>query len=851
MPPFKGVRSTSEGGDELTLGQRTGARAAVIERGEEASGRPREGRAGVQGHVAVAVAGECVSARHRRHRSTRPAEREGWHFRSPGLFPLLLQCYLRKLPRGELEGGMNRIIAAPFLPLVCHLVICLGAHAAGTEGQQPTASPESGPRNENGLGEEITVLGPARLPESRTAADGLTVQVIDAREIRASGARTFQEALQRIPGVHLADEQGNPRQEDLSLRGFSASPVTGLPQGISVFVDGVRVNEPAAEEVAFELIPLADIERIEIVRGPNAIFGRNTLGGAIHILTRRGGREPEASVQIEGGSWEYQEIRGLVSGPLGPLSGYLSLSEFSDQGWRVRGAGNGVRAFGKLGIGQEGASATLSYQFQVDRLQQPGSLPQTTLGTDRRENYTPGDFFDPALHFVTLNGRARLPSGLSVSASTASSARSTRSSSTPAGSARTRACSTVPSAPAGRCSSITARAGALQNRLSAGAEVMRSSVRLRVHEEANPRFTTSEAGEPLPRLTSDLYDRQWATGAFVQEQARITDGPLTGLSATAALRFDRIAHQIADTSPDAPGNATGNAIFSAWIPAAGLSWAFAPHWLVSTSWTAGFRAPAFLELTCADPAAPCVGLQAGLAPDPTLTSLRPVRSRSLEAGVSGSPFGGLTATLTAFRADLRDDIYSVVAPGTTRVYFQNVGETRRTGLELALRLERGAFDVEAGYAYTRATFRGNFVLATPRTPDGTETVRPGAQLPLTPKHHLRVEARAQALQWLTLSAGFDYVGSQYFRGDEANVAPKLAPYLILRTGAEARWRAWTATLRAANVLDSRYETFGAFAPDGRAPGRPIEPFLTPGAPIRVVLGLRWDLERNGNGRAPQ
>src|SRR3989440_227447 len=613
---------------------------------------------------------------------------------------------------------MNRIIPAPFVPLICQLVIGLGAHAAGTE-QQPTSpvpAPESGPRNENGLVEEITVLGPARLLESRTSADGLTVQVIDAREIRASGARTFQEALHRIPGIHLADEQGNIRQEDLSLRGFSASPVTGVRQGISVFVDGVRVNEPAAEEVSFELIPLADIERIEIIRGPNAIFGRNTLGGAIHILTRRGGREPEASVQIEGGSWEYQEIRGLVAGPLGPLNGYLSLSEFSDQGWRIRGAGNGVRAFGKVGLGQEGASATLSYQFQVDRLQQPGSLPQTTLSTDRRENYTPGDFFDPALHFVTLNGRARLPSGLSLG--------------------------------------------------------------------GNGFFPPVDAGQ---------FNASW-----------ISAGTRPFNPTPPARRAPPPDHPM---RPDAPGNATGNAIFSAWIPAAGVSWAIAPHWLVSTSWTAGFRAPAFLELTCADPAAPCIGLQAGLAPDPTLTSLRPVRSRSLEAGVSGSPFGGLTATLTAFRADLRDDIYSVVAPGTTQVYFQNVGETRRTGLEMALRLERGAFDVEAGYAYTRATFRGNFMLATPRTPDGPEAVRPAAPLPLTPNHHLRLEARAQALQWLMLSAGFDYVGSQYFRGDEANVAPKVAPHLILRTGAEARWRAWTATLRAANVLDSRYETF--------------------------------------------
>jgi iron complex outermembrane receptor protein len=740
---------------------------------------------------------------------------------------------------------MNRTFAARLLPLVYQLAISWDAHAAAPEEQQPTAA-----RSENGLGEEITVVGPARLPESRISADGLTVQVIDAREIRASGARTFQEALQRIPGVHLADEQGNVRQEDLSLRGFSASPVTGLPQGISVFVDGVRVNEPDAEEVAFELIPLADIERIEIVRGPNAIFGRNTLGGAIHIITRRGGREPEASVQVEGGSWEYQEVRGLVSGPLGPINGYLSLSEFSDQGWRAHGAGNGVRAFGKLAAAAEGVTATLSYQFQVDRLQQPGSLPQPTLSTDRRQNYTPGDFFEPTLHFVTFNGRARVATGLSAAVNGFFRSVDAEQFNASWISPDTRLFNRTVSAGGAVQLDHYIRAGALHNRLTAGAEAMRSAVRLRIHQEANSQFTTSENGDPLPRLTSDLYDRQWSFGAFAQEQARIIDGPFAGLTATAALRFDRIGHQIVDTSPDEPGNASGSPSFSAWIPAAGVSWAFASHWLVSASWTAGFRAPAFLELTCADPAAPCVGLQAGLGPDPTLSSLRPVRSRSVEAGVSGSPLDGFTATLTGFRADLRDDIYSVVAPGTTLVYFQNIGETRRVGLELALRLERGAFDVEAGYAYTRATFRGNFVLATPRTPDGTETVRPGAQLPLTPNHHLRLEGRARALPWLTLSAGFDYVGSQYFRGDEANVAPKVAPYLIFRTGAEAGWRAWTATARVVNVLDARYETFGAFAPDGRAPGRPIEPFLTPGAPIRVVVGLRWDLERKDAG-APQ
>ena len=198
----------------------------------------------------------------------------------------------------------------------------------------------------------VRVLAPARLPGEPLPLGDIpaSVQILSGEELRGTGAATLQDALVRLPGGTLTDEQGNRVQPSLTFRGFQASPVTGVPQGISVFVDGVRVNEPAAEEVAFELIPLADIDRIEIVRGPDAIFGRNTLGGAIHILTRRGGREPEASVQIEGGSWEYQEARGVISGPLGPLSGYLSLSEFSDQGWRVRGAGNGVRAFGKLGI---------------------------------------------------------------------------------------------------------------------------------------------------------------------------------------------------------------------------------------------------------------------------------------------------------------------------------------------------------------------------------------------------------------------------------------------------------------------------------------------------------------------
>jgi iron complex outermembrane recepter protein len=732
-----------------------------------------------------------------------------------------------------------------FALTVLGAVLC-STGSARADAPLPGPLPASGdeePERAGTAAYEATVRAPVRLADAWASGDGPTVQVIGSGELKASGARTLQEALQRLPGIHLSDEQGNSFQTDLSTRGFTVSPVTGLPQGLSVFLDGVRLNEPAVEEVNFDLVPLADVERIEIIHGVNAVFGRNTLGGAIHIITRRGGAKADAETEIEGGSSLYQEVRARAAGPLGPLDGYLSLGQGYERGWRTDGAARSLRAFGKLGARREDLDAALSYQFQSDRLGQAGSLPLSLLRADRTQNYTPGDFFRPELHLVTLNARGRLAPGLSLAVNAFFRALDSQQFNASFVSADTRLFDRTRTVGGTVQLDQRLRLGPLRNRLTAGADVARSTVDVRVREEANGRVDTTDGGLPLPRLTSDVSDGQLGIGIFLQDHVGVVAGPLAGLGATAALRFDRISHDVVDASPDDPGKATGNMVFSRLVPMAGVSWAFAPRWLASASYGQGFRAPAFLELTCADPAAPCIGLQAGVAPDTSLTALRPVRSRSLEAGVSGSPLDGVTATLDLFRIDLRDDIFALTAPGSTRVVFQNVGDTRRQGLELSLRGERGVVEVQGSYAYTRATFESDVVLATPRTASGDETVRRGAQLPLVPNHRLDLECRVHARRWITVSAGLSLVGSQYFRGDEANVAEKLAPYLVLRAGAEARWRSWTASLRVANLLDNRYETFGTFAPNGRIPGQPIEPFLTPGAPLRVVAGLRWELDR--------
>jgi outer membrane receptor protein involved in Fe transport len=689
--------------------------------------------------------------------------------------------------------------------------------------------------------EELTIEAPSRLGGGAARTDGLTVQVMGREELEAGGARTLQEALQQLPGVHLNDEQGNGYQQDLAMRGFTVSSVTGLSQGISVFLDGVRLNEPAAEEVNFDLIPLAEVERVEIIRGPSSVFGRNTLGGAINIVTRRGGDHLESEVELEWASWSQREAHARVAGPVGPLDGYLAVGAFEGAGWRVDGGGQGVQGFGKLGLKRDGTDLSLSAQAQQDRLRQPGSLPQSLLEQDRHANYTPGDFFQPTLLLLTANGTQRLASGLSLSANGFLRAMDAEQFNSSYLSPDTRLFNRTRSL--GMAAQLEHRAalGPLQNRLTLGGEATDNQVRVRVHEEVNPQYPTAPDGAPLPRLLAELADAQQALGAFLQDGLRFADGPLSGLGLTASLRYDRVGHDIRDTSPVNPGGATGTANYQSWTPAVGLAWAVAPQWLATASWSGGFRAPAFLELTCADASAPCVGLQAGVAPDATLTQLRAVRSQAVEAGLQGSPVAGLITSLALFRVDLTNDIYAVTPQGSTSVYFQNVGSTRRQGLEATLRLTRRVLDLDAGYTLTVATFQSQVELATARTPSGTQTVPRGAELPLTPRQRFDLGARVRPWPWLTLEAGVRYVGSQYYRGDEANQAARLPASLVTRAGVVAQWGEWSASLRVQNLLDHRYETFGTFAPDGKAPGQPVVPFLTPGTPLRVIAGLRWEL----------
>ena len=110
------------------------------------------------------------------------------------------------------------------------------------------------------------------------------VQTIKAKDLEKQKSLSIADHInQNLTGVSVNDTQNNPYQPDVSFRGYAASPLLGTPQGLSIFVDGVRVNEPFGDVVNWDLIPTNSINSISLIPGSNPLFGLNTLGGALYV----------------------------------------------------------------------------------------------------------------------------------------------------------------------------------------------------------------------------------------------------------------------------------------------------------------------------------------------------------------------------------------------------------------------------------------------------------------------------------------------------------------------------------------------------------------------------------------
>jgi outer membrane receptor protein involved in Fe transport len=205
----------------------------------------------------------------------------------------------------------------------------------------------------------VTPLPGLDLPQDRIAAP---VQSATSSQIERSGALSIADFMNRRFGsVHVNEIQGNPFQPDVSFRGYTASPLLGTPQGLSVYVDGVRLNQPFGDIVSWDLLPRSAIASIALMPGSNPLFGLNTLGGALAVRTKDGWSHPGTSLQLTTGSHAraQAELESGGSNALG-LAWYGTANVFRDSGWRDDSPSRLGQVFAKLGWRSGATQATLT-----------------------------------------------------------------------------------------------------------------------------------------------------------------------------------------------------------------------------------------------------------------------------------------------------------------------------------------------------------------------------------------------------------------------------------------------------------------------------------------------------------
>ena len=182
----------------------------------------------------------------------------------------------------------------------------------------------------------IDVVGTTPLPGLGTPLANVpaNVQVFGARGIERQRPITLPDFLERnAAATSINSAQGNPFQPDVLYRGFVASPLLGLPQGLSVFQDGVRINEPFGEIVNWDLVPQSAIASVQVVPGSGALFGPNTLGGALAIYTKSGSQFPGGALQAYGGSFGRAAMELEHGGSAGSWDWFATAHALHDEGW--------------------------------------------------------------------------------------------------------------------------------------------------------------------------------------------------------------------------------------------------------------------------------------------------------------------------------------------------------------------------------------------------------------------------------------------------------------------------------------------------------------------------------------
>jgi len=312
------------------------------------------------------------------------------------------------------------------------------------------------------------------------------------------------------------------------------------------------------------------------------------------------------------------------------------------------------------------------------------------------------------------------------------------------------------------------------------------------------------SGSPISIGPVDLRATNQYTGLYALDTFDVTKA----FSLTAGGRFNvaniRLEDQIGTSL-------NGSDTYTRFNPIIGGTYKITSELTAYAGYSEANRAPTPLELGCADPAHPCI-IAAFLVSDPPL---KQVVSRTVEAGLRGSKdlnIGTLGWKLGGFRAKNTDDILAIPSPVVQGFgYFQNVGSTRRQGIEAEVNLKSSTLQLYASYALVDARFLDALQVGSNSPFGDAGQILPGNRIPAIPRNRIKAGLDYAITEAFKVGGDALYVSSQYFVGDESNQAPRLPGYAVfnLHTSYQID-KTFQIYARADNVFDNRYATYGMF-----------------------------------------
>lgn len=664
--------------------------------------------------------------------------------------------------------------------------------------------------------DDAVIISATRFPEDVRRLPA-SVTVLDEADIEKSAARTLPELLAEQAGLTMKDFYGNNAAvTSVDLRGFGA---TGS-QNTLILVDGRRVTDIDLSGVQWAAIPLAAIERIEILRGTGAVlYGDGATGGVVNVVTRsplKLGRRAEAAARAASYGAREGQLYGSYAGEAlglnatlhgydadgyrennrnlqrntsvnvrwGPGESYLDLRAGTDrQDLRLPGARNVQPATGldEYAGDPRGAQTPLDWstrdgeRFGATWVTRLGAA-ELNLGADWRDKHQRA-YFDqngfPAyredeLAYTALTPRMRLPLAL---------------------------------------------AGQRHN-LTLGADWSR----WRYDSRRSDR--PQNVGQPINRVriardTEALY---------VQDRVELSTASLL----TLGWREERVEYRATDAYDAGAG-------FGSEAPAASArqrehAWELGLRHALSSAWVLFARAGRSFRFVGADEI-----YESDAAFAAQFQILRPQAARTHEAGAEWrSHAARYRATL--FHTDVSDEIH--LDPFTTGVGNTNLPPSRRRGVELdgAWRLTP-ALQLTGGYAYTDARFREG-VLPGSGVAIGTNIDIAGRRVPLVPEHKLNLGFAWDAGPRTRLSGALTAVSAQFMDNDEPNsLGVKIPAYRVLdlKLAHDFGWASLAAAIN--NLFDERYYTYAVrsqFTPDR------YSVYPLPGRTVSLTAEIRID-----------